>query len=163
MIKTCLVLFLLFFNFLAKSFGQITVALPKEFEAKVIGIKDGDTYDILYKFKKYTVRLAHIDCPEKAQAYGQRAKNKAAALCFGKKVKIVQVNAPDRNQRLIVEIFVAKENVNQALVKKGLAWHYKIYSKNLRYAYLEKVAKSKSLGLWKNKNPTPPWQFRKSK
>jgi micrococcal nuclease len=38
---------------------------PFLFTAKVTAIKDGDTFKILYKNNEITVRLNHIDCPEK--------------------------------------------------------------------------------------------------
>jgi len=63
---------------------------PKElrelsvFTGKVIGIKDGDTFEVLYDNQPERVRLAEIDCPEKAQAFGTKAKQYVSDLCFGK-------------------------------------------------------------------------------
>src|SRR5690554_2826483 len=50
---------------------------------KVIGIKDGDTFVLLIDGKEETVRLEHIDCPEKRQPFGTKAKQFASDLCFG--------------------------------------------------------------------------------
>lgn len=41
---------------------------------KVIGVKDGDTFVLLIDGKEQTVRFAHIDCPEKKQPFGTKAK-----------------------------------------------------------------------------------------
>jgi endonuclease YncB( thermonuclease family) len=36
-----------------------------EFTAKVIGVKDGDTIEVLYKNNPTVIRFEHIDCPQK--------------------------------------------------------------------------------------------------
>ena len=67
---------------------------------KVIGIKDGDTIEILYNGKPLTVRLAHIDCPEirKSQPFGRAAKEYVSDQCFGHQVNIKHNNEYDRNK-----------------------------------------------------------------
>jgi micrococcal nuclease len=92
---------------------------------KVIGVKDGDTIAILYNNKKLTIRLAHIDCPEKKQPYGQAAKQFVSDNCFDHTVTIRHHNEYDRSKRLIGEVILHNnENLNKALVKAGLAWHF---------------------------------------
>ena len=52
-------------------------------------------------------------------------------------------------------------------MKRGLAWHYKQYEREQEvedralYAQGEYLAQKDRLGLWKDKNPIPPWDFRK--
>ena len=52
-------------------------------------------------------------------------------------------------------------------IKLGMAWHYKQYaseqSKEDRetYAHAELRAQSQKIGLWKDTNAIPPWEFRK--
>ena len=53
--------------------------------AKVVGVKDGDTYVTLIDKTQITIRLEHVDCPEKKQAYGQVAKQFGSNFCFGKR------------------------------------------------------------------------------
>ena len=129
---------------------------------KVIGIKDGDTVSILVEGTEKTVRLAHIDCPEKKQPFGNKAKEAISELCFGKFVTLVGDGTTDRNGRSIAELILPNGvNVNKALVKMGLAWHFKKYSKDDSYAKLEIAARNKKVGLWKDKNPIAPWNWRK--
>lgn len=131
---------------------------------KVIGVKDGDTVEILMDGKPQVVRLSHIDCPEKKQPFGNNAKQFASDLCFGKKVKLSTGWKKDRNKRLLAEIILSNgKNLNKELVKNGLAWHYKKYSKDNSYDDLEKYARKLKLGLWTNKSPTAPWEWRKSR
>ena len=58
---------------------------------KVIGIKDGDTFVVLIDGKELVIRLEHIDCPEKKQPFGTKAKQFASDLCFGKNVLLKHV------------------------------------------------------------------------
>lgn len=131
---------------------------------KVIGVKDGDTVELLVNGKPQVVRLSNIDCPEKKQPFGNNAKQFVSDLCFGKMVRMSTDGKKDRNKRLIAEIILKNgKNINKELVKNGLAWHFKKYSKDNSYDTLEKQARKLKLGLWKDKNPIAPWDWRKSR
>lgn len=135
-----------------------------EFEGKVIGIKDGDTFEILVDGQSEKVRLADIDCPEKQQPFGNNAKQYASELCFGKTVKVTSTGKRDRYKRVVGTITTYDGvNVNEELVKSGLAWHYRAYSKNDTLGFYQQQAKAEKLGLWKDKNPVAPWNWRKHK
>lgn len=141
-------------------------ALSKtSFTAKVIRILDGDTMEVLYQNKPIKIRLAHIDAPEhkKKQAFGIQAKKALSDLCFGQMVT-VHSEKLDRYGRLIAVIVNNKKQiVNQEMVKLGMAWHFKKYSKDNQYAQLEIQARKQRKGLWQLANPVPPWEWRKRK
>jgi inner membrane protein len=129
---------------------------------KVIGIKDGDTIEVLDDSSKTTfvIRLAHVDCPERSQAFGNRAKQFTSEFCFGKQITFQQTDT-DRYGRTVAEIFVEGTSLNLALVEAGFAWHYKKYSNEQRYSDAETAARAAKTGLWIDPNPTPPWDYRK--
>jgi endonuclease YncB( thermonuclease family) len=64
-------------------------------------------------------------------------------------------------------VLLDNKDINLEQVKRGLAWHYKQYereqdvSDRALYAQGEYLAQKANLGLWKDKNPVPPWDFRK--
>lgn len=133
---------------------------------KVIGVKDGDTFVILMDGREQTVRFAHIDCPEKKQPFGTKAKQFVSDMCFGSYITLIvnEKNKFDRNKRLIAEIILADgRNLNKELVRNGLAWHFKKYSDNDEYAQLENEARNNKIGIWSEPNPIAPWEWRKSK
>lgn len=135
------------------------------FKAKVIRIIDGDTMEVLYQNNPIKIRLEHIDCPEKrgSQPFGNNAKIALSALCFGQQVTVYG-GKHDRYKRLLAVIVNdKKENVNQEMIKQGMAWHYKKFSRDPIYAQLEITARNKKIGLWQDANPTPPWDWRKTK
>jgi len=47
---------------------------------KVFSILDGDTLEVLHNDRPERIRLSGIDCPEKGQACGKRAKQAASGL-----------------------------------------------------------------------------------
>lgn len=152
-------LFLLLFSCSPNS--TVEEKVPATFVAKVIGIKDGDTFQVLYEGKPITVRLEHIDCPEKGQPFGKNAKKFSSDFCFNKQVTIKNKGKYDRYKRLIAEIYFEGSCVNMELVKNGYAWHFKKYSDNVDYNNLEQVAKQNKTGLWADVNAIAPWEWRK--
>ena len=142
-----------------KSLRHLTV-----FQGKVIGIKDGDTFEVLYDSIPGRVRLAEIDCPEKSQPFGKNARQYASDLCFGKMVTVISNGKRDRYGRVVGTITTTDGiNVNESLVKAGLAWHYTQYSKNAGLSNLQKEAMDAKRGLWADKSPVAPWDWRKQR
>lgn len=58
--------------------------LAGDASGRVTRILDGDTLEVLHNQHPERIRLNGIDCPEKGQAYGKRAKQTALELVFGK-------------------------------------------------------------------------------
>jgi len=66
-------------------------ATAADFHAKVILITDGDTITVLNEVNEQVkIRLNGIDCPEKAQAYGNKAKQFTKELVAGKTVPVCE-------------------------------------------------------------------------
>ena len=69
-------------------FTAITLQVPGAFSAEmsgpIVSVLDGDTIELLHNNHPERIRLNGIDCPEKGQAYGTRAKQPASQLVFGK-------------------------------------------------------------------------------
>jgi micrococcal nuclease len=134
-----------------------------EFTGKVVGITDGDTIVVLVDDTvKIKIRLVGIDCPEKTQDFGTKAKQATSDLCFGKNVRVVKTGE-DRYGRTLAMVYVGNVCVNKELLRFGMAWHYKKYDQDPELAKLEDVAREKKVGLWVMANPVPPWEFRKVK
>jgi endonuclease YncB( thermonuclease family) len=58
----------------------------EQFSGKVVGISDGDTLSVLRAGKAVKVRLYGIDTPERAQAFGTRARQYTSDLAFAQVV-----------------------------------------------------------------------------
>ena len=54
-----------------------------DLKGQVVRVLDGDTFEVLHNQHPERIRLSGLDCPEKGQACGQKAKQAASALVFG--------------------------------------------------------------------------------
>jgi micrococcal nuclease len=59
-----------------------------DFSGPVVSVLDGDTIEMLHNQQPERIRLSGIDCPEKGQAYGHRAKFAASDFAFEKEVTL---------------------------------------------------------------------------
>ena len=136
-------------------------AYAASFHAKVIHITDGDTITVLNDTNEHVkIRLKGIDCPEKAQAYGNKAKQFTKELVAGK-TAIIQAYDQDKYGRTIGDVILEDgRNLSQELVKEGYAWWFFKYSDDEQLGILEVKAKIAKVGLWADKNPVPPWIYR---
>jgi endonuclease YncB( thermonuclease family) len=67
-------------------------------------------------------------------------------------------------ERTIAVVFLDDgKELNLALLKAGLAWHLKRQSDSQDYADAEEEARRAGIGLWADKEPTPPWEWRREK
>jgi micrococcal nuclease len=136
----------------------------QDFVGKVVGITDGDTIRVMHDGAAEKIRLWGIDCPESKQPFGTRAKQFTGDLAFGK-VVTVRVRDIDRYHRTVAEIILpAGRNLNQELVRAGFAWWYQRYARHETILKdLEREARAGRRGLWADKDPVPPWEWRKAK
>jgi len=132
-----------------------------DISVQVVNVIDGDAITVLnHAHEHIKIRLNGIDCPEKAQAYGNKAKNFTKDLVAGQPV-IIQAYGQDRYGRTIGDVILyGGRNLSQELVSAGYAWWYFKYSDDEQLGFLEVQAKIAKMGLWKAKNPVPPWIFR---
>ncbi len=72
-----------------------SVAFAIDFSSPVTSVLGSDTIEVLHNNCPERIRLSGIDCPEKGQAYGKRAKQTASELVFGKEV-ILQTFGKDK-------------------------------------------------------------------
>lgn len=128
---------------------------------KCVGVSDGDTIRVLNLGKAQRIRLFGVDCPEKGQPFGQRARQFTASLVFGK-VVIVEPVTRDRYGRVVAWVSADGTSLNHELVKEGLAWWYRRHAaKRKDLERLEEHARTAEIGLWSMTDPVPPWEFRR--
>jgi endonuclease YncB( thermonuclease family) len=128
----------------------------------VIGISDGDSLTVLNGNKRVQIRLYGIDCPEAGQAFAKKAKQFTSRMAYGNTVEIEPVDT-DVHGRTVAWVYVDGKSLNEALVKAGLAWHYKRHSSHAWLAKLERQARNKKQGLWSDPHAMAPWDYRRLK
>lgn len=139
-------------------------SFASDFSGSVVSVLDGDTLEVLHEQHPERIRLSGIDCPEKRQAYGKKAKQAASDLAFGKDVTI-QAHGHDKYKRTIGTVILPDGmNLNQELVKQGWCWWYRKYAPgDTVLEGLEYEAREAKKGLWADPQPVPPWEWRKTK
>ena len=149
-IKFSILFFCVFFPF-------VVIA---QLSGKVIKIKDGDTIVVLDSLnEQHTIRVADIDCPEYAQPFSFKAKRFTSKQVFNKKVRISEKSI-DRYGRIVGYVLYKNKDLSEELLKNGFAWHYIHFSDSEYYQSLQDSAMADRVGLWKDKNPVAPWEWR---
>ncbi len=146
----------------------------EEFSAKVIAVLDGDTVLIKRANGLLKIRLAEIDAPEvghagmggqppnwqKAQAFGEASKQSLSDMVMGKRIKFVS-ETMDQYGRMVAHLSINGLDVNAEQVRRGMAWEYSNFHSNKALIALQDEARQAPRGLWAQRDPTPPWEWRK--
>lgn len=145
----------------------VCIASAQTIQGKVVRVADGDTITVLDQSKtQHKIRLAGIDAPEKGMPFGQKSKDNLSDMVAGKQVT-VETTKLDRYGRNVGKVLVEGRDANLAQVEAGFAWHYKAYEREqspadrLAYSYAEDRAREVKKGLWLDKEPVPPWEWRR--
>ena len=131
-----------------------------DFTGEVIGVLDGDTIDVLVDRQPVRVRLAEIDAPEKRQPFGTRSRQALGEMVFRQTVTVQDQGLDWRGKRTVGRVLIDGRSVNRAMVAAGMAWVYPKYAKDRSLYAVEAEARAAGRGLWADKAPVPPWQWR---
>lgn len=137
------------------------------FHATLHTVFDGDTIDVLDESgRRIRVRLSGIDAPEIGQPFGRSSGDALRRLLSSGELD-VEPHSIDRYQRVLARVTCGGHDVSFEQIRSGSAWFYPwtdsiSQSDRVVYALEEQAAKSAHRGLWIDRDPTPPWQFRRA-
>lgn len=153
-------------------------ALSATLECRVIAVADGDTLTCLIADRtQERIRLRGIDAPERKQPFGTRSQQNLSDLVHGKPV-LVDWQKRDRWKRIIGTVWVEPADcpgcghtldAGRAQLSVGMAWWFRRYAKDQpreerhAYEFEEGEARARSVGLWRDPQPIPPWDWRSGK
>lgn len=130
--------------------GQVRALVGTRFEARVVSIVDGDTFDAVpldSMTGSIRIRLHGIDTPERGEPFSSAATRSARVLLFDQRVS-VEGRDVDRYGRLVARVTVQDTDVRTALLEAGLACHWVEYSGEAILATAEKQARARGRGFW---------------
>jgi endonuclease YncB( thermonuclease family) len=132
-----------------------------ELSGKVVSVIDGNTIELMADDNEsYKIMLFGIDSPELEQEFGEKAQRFLQKLILDKKVSVT-IQGKDRwGNRLGIILIDGKVDPRFDLLEAGLAWTAERNPIEELETVKEK-AREKGKGLWKEKDPTPPWIFRR--
>lgn len=135
--------------------------IASDVSGKVISVLDGDIIQVLYNNQPQRIRLQGIDCPEKGQPFGQKAKHATFEWAFGKEVTL-HIYGQDKRGRTIAGVLLSDgTNLSHLLVRDGWCWWYRKYApNNVILEELARRARASRIGLWAEADPIPPWLYR---
>ena len=144
----------------------------------VVGVSDGDTLKARCgpggSYKAIKVRLNGIDAPERRQPFGERAKRAMSSLVYMREAELDCIDV-DRYGRSVCKVMVAPASApggpktldaGLAMVTLGMAWWYRAYAREQtaqergQYEFAEAQARANRVGLWRDADPMPPWEWR---
>ncbi len=128
---------------------------------KVVSVPDGNTLELLTEENEtYKIELAGVDCPEPEQPFGLEAKRMLERSLKGKKVEVFIEGKNRRGIRQAVVVPKDGEDPRLKLLAEGLAWTSE-KNPEPEFELIRVDAQAHGKGLWKDKEPTPPWIFRR--
>ena len=140
-----------------------SIVFSETITGKVIKVADGDTITILTPGnEQIKIRLSAVDTPEGGQAYGKKAKQFTSRMVYKKNVQ-VEKETVDRYGRTIGFVYIEDANLSEEIIRNGYGWVYRKYCTAdycNDWLKLEKAARDAQIGLWADKNPQPPWEWR---
>ncbi len=140
--------------------------LPGEgetFVAKVTRVINCDTLMLQYQRREVLVKPNGIDCPEKRQPYGREAQRYMIFMTRGLDVGVKVVGTAS-NGALIGEVVLPDGRVLSPLaVEEGMAWWDRSSKSDPKLHEIQELAQASRKGLWADRQPIPPWEWRKGK
>jgi len=116
--------------------------------ARVVRVKDGDTYVFRKGNNDFTVRLKNVDAPELKQPFGYLSFVYTNKLISGKMVSY-DSTGKDLYGRVLADVWLNNQRLDSTLICNGWAWHYQTYSNDTLLKSLMVSAINANKGLWK--------------
>lgn len=148
--------------------AQIASAQPSStFAARVEHVNDGDSLIIRdARGRKITVRIHGIDAPERLQPHATQSRNSMRELTRGRTLTIIP-RTTDSYGRIVGKVMIGPTDLGLTQIRRGYAWHYRFYASEqpfpdrAAYAAAERDARERRAGLWQDKSPVAPWDYRR--
>ena len=140
----------------------ITITAADMIPVNPLWVHDGDTFRATVLDRAVLdCRIWGIDAPELDQPWGRVARHSLIALVHLRNVQVRQVSKS--YNRTVVQVKRHDVDIALALLKMGLAWVTVEYDPPPEYIKAEAEARASKRGLWSEKKPIPPWEWRKEK
>ena len=131
------------------------------YAGRCVAVLDGDSILVEHDGQTERIDLWGVDCPELGQPFGQQARQFTASKVLGQAVR-VRIKSHHKGHTFAWVDSGPGSTLNEELVGSGLAWFYpKQSSDTLLLPLLQDTARQDKRGLWVEKDPITPWQWRK--
>lgn len=151
---------------LALSLAICSPGSAASLQGKVADVIDGESVAVVSGNHLLKVRLIAVAAPDKNQSYAAVARQHLSDLILNKDV-IVTYSAL-RDGYLVGQVLSGNMDVGAQMIRDGVAWYDKSEEQRLSeterriYAESQEAARNERRGLWQDKSPISPWDFRKA-
>lgn len=140
--------------------------MPEPIAVEVLQVVDGDSLVVLDPTgRRLDVRLHGIDAPERGQPFADVSRRHLRDTLRGRSVHLLPAGT-DRFGRLVATVLADDTDAGEAQIGAGLAWVFRRFAGSLpqhrRTAYeaAEAEARTERRGLWGDRAPLAPWDYR---
>jgi endonuclease YncB( thermonuclease family) len=147
-------------------------------DGMVTSVGDGDHLTFSNNGKEIRIRLYGVAAPvitkisrsepwlsKPGQRYAGRSFMELAKKVLHKQTRLEIIHL-DRHDRAVAVVYVNGRNINLEMIAEGWAWAARNKSRHPlppEYGHAEEQARARKAGLWMEDNPTPPWEFKRSR
>ena len=139
------------------------------FEGRVARVVDGNTIVVNNETtgRPLRVLLRGTDAPELRQAGGAESRRRLESLVAGAQVR-VEFKFTDKYAQVLGLVLKDGEDINLSQLAEGMAWFRTNLANELSaedrklYEGAEREARAARKGLWKERAPVAPWEFRRA-
>lgn len=138
---------------------------------RLVRAADGDSFTLKDdRNQNVNVRLYGVDAPESSQRFGKQSREHLLQMLKGRTLRLKTLYR-DNYKRAVAIVYLTENgaiderSVNQRQVQAGMAWVYDYFCTSdicNTWKLEEAMAQKQKIGLWKDSNPTPPWQWRRA-
>ncbi|MGC9506031.1 thermonuclease family protein, partial [Baaleninema sp.] len=130
---------------------------------------DGDTIRVIANGEELKIRFACIDAPEREQPRGEAARSNLKEILDRSSQIYIHRQTVDRYGRVVAEVWADIPEMDLVLVQMlqaedGFVFPYERYAEDCsQWSAVEMAgaeARSKSLGVWSDRPPEYPWDYR---
>jgi len=159
-------------------FGQAPEVRADVLIGGVLRVIDGDTLLLQTPDNlRQSVRIAGIDAPEPAQPHGREARDYLARLVSSGDLR-AECPKLDHRASVVCKVWARPTDcascertidLGLAQISGGMAWWHRRYAleqsaeDRKRYEAEEQTARQNRRGLWADKEPVPPWEWRRGR
>ena len=168
----------LMLSFCTRPVSALQAAPIGTLDGIVISVGDGDHLTFSNSGKEIRVRLFGIAAPvitkisrsepwlsKPGQRFAGRAFMALAKKVLHKQARIEIIHL-DRHDQAVAVVYVDGRIINLEMIAEGWAWaarHKNHHPVPLEYIRAEEQARAGKAGLWLEENPTPPWEFKRTR
>jgi len=127
-----------------------------------VKVDEGDAIVVWVNKKRLNVHLESVDAPDPGQPFADPSREWLHSQLFKKKVSVDVASYSDE-KFLLGRVYLDDRDMSLELVRAGMAWYAKDRGTDREIAKAQRKARKDKVGLWTQKDPVPPWEYRKGK